>query len=142
MKFVFPVTFPVTFLSQGIYTCGTHSRAWYVFVLVRPQPHFEDRTAINIGSDYNPDTSVGSRSIPRSDRSKISYFPRFVGRVQSQGFSGQSLFSSCIETELGIRFPIPTGFGSHVGRVGSQVKPGLDPTGIHYWMLLFTNLVL
>ena len=24
-------------------------------------------------------------------------------------------------------------FGREVGRVGSKVKPGLDPTGIHYW---------
>ena len=63
---------------------GTHSRAWYVFVLVRPQPHFEDRTAINISSDYNSDTSIGSRSVPRLDRSKISYFPRFVGREVSE----------------------------------------------------------
>ena len=31
----------------------------------------------------NPDTSVSSQSVPQSDRSKISYFPTFVGRVQS-----------------------------------------------------------
>ena len=77
----------------------------------------------------DPDTPVGTRSIPRSDRSNVSDFPRFVGRVRSQGFRGRSRFSSCLETELDIRFPIPTGFGLQVGRAGSQVKPGLDPTG-------------
>jgi hypothetical protein len=81
---------------------------------------------------HNPDILVGSRSVPRSDRSKISYFPRFVGRVRSQGFRGRSRFGWCLETELGIRFPIPTGFGRQVGRFGSKVKPGLDPTGIHH----------
>ena len=85
---------------------------------------------------HNPDISVGSRSVPQSDRSKVSYFPRFVGRVRSQGFRGRSRFGSCLETELGIRFPIPTGFGRQVGRVGSKVKPGLDPTGIHHWFSL------
>src|SRR5205814_2386765 len=39
---------------------------------------------------HNPHTSVGSRSVPRSDRSKISDFPRFVGRVRSRGFRGRS----------------------------------------------------
>src|SRR5438876_7049535 len=86
---------------------------------------------------HNPDISVGSRSVPRSDRSKVSYFPRFVGRVRSQGFRGRSRFGSCLETELGIRFPIPTGFGRQVGRVGSKVEPGLDPTGIHHWSKLY-----
>src|SRR5437667_12155746 len=81
---------------------------------------------------HNLDISVGSRSVPRSDRSKVSYFPRFVGRVRSQGFRGRSRFGSCLETELVIRFPIPTGFGRQVGRVSSKVKPGLDPTGIHH----------
>src|SRR5437773_3697729 len=33
---------------------------------------------------HNSDTSVGSRSVHRSDRSKISYFPTFVGRVRSR----------------------------------------------------------
>src|SRR5437762_13396712 len=81
---------------------------------------------------HNPDISVGSRSVPRLDPSKISYFPRFVGRVRSQGFRGRSRFGSCLETKLNIRFPIPTGFVHQVGRVSSQVKPGLDSTGIHY----------
>src|SRR5216110_912020 len=80
----------------------------------------------------DPDTPVGTRSIPRSDRSNVSDFPTFVSRVRSQGFKGRSRFDSCLETELGVRFPIPTGFGCEVGRGGSKVKPGLDPTGIHY----------
>ncbi len=84
----------------------------------------------------DPDTPVGTRSIPRSDRSNVSDFPTFVGRVRSQGFKGRSRFDSCLETELGVRFPIPTGFGCEVGRVGSKVKPGLDPTGIHYCLLI------
>ena len=65
----------------------------------------------------DPDTPVGTRSIPRSDRSNVSDFPRFVGRVRSQGFKGRSRFDSCLETELGVRFPIPTSFGCEVGRV-------------------------
>ena len=39
---------------------------------------------------HNLDTLVGSRSVPQSDRSKISDCPRFVSRVRSQGFRGQS----------------------------------------------------
>ena len=164
MKFVFPVTFPVTFLSQGIQArwalsckdppCGL-CWIWSYVGFSELQ-----RTFVGPGSEgtiysryfecisnmfpvtfpvtfhfrlHNPDISVGSRSVPRSDWSKISYFPRFVGRVRSQGFRGRSRFSSCLETELNIRFPIPTGFVHQVGRVSSQVKPGLDSTGIHYW---------
>src|SRR5204863_5136428 len=69
----------------------------------------------------DPDTPVGTRSIPRSDRSNVSDFPTFVSRVRSQGFKGRSRFDSCLETEVGVRFPIPTGFGCEVGRVGSKV---------------------
>src|SRR5438552_11423310 len=56
---------------------------------------------------HNPDTSVGSRSVPQSDRSKISDFPRYVGRVRSLGLRGRS-------------------------RVGPTAKAGSYPTGIPY----------
>ena len=79
---------------------------------------------------HNPDTSVSSQSVPWSDRSKISYFPRYVGRVRSQGVRGRSRFSSYFE--LNIRFSILTRFEDRVALVSSQVKPGLDPTGINY----------
>src|SRR5438876_9948351 len=79
---------------------------------------------------HNPDISVGSRSVPRSDRSKVSYFPGFVGRVRSQGFRGRSRFGSCLETELGIRFPIPTGFGRQSGGAVPRSNPASTRPGI------------
>ena len=50
-----------------------------------------------------------------------------------------TIYSGYLEC-ISVTFPIPTGFGHHVGRVGSLVKPSLDPTVIYYCLVRSTRI--